>query len=85
MRSSWKPTFSFSFPEGDPVSRSISVGSDRIGHRVRIRSGNRVGWVQVRPPMVGLKYGVFLLTKRLGRDIHLAKFKSKKRKHGSRS
>lgn len=82
MRSRWKPLPFRS--ASDTASRSATIRLEDVGKRVLIRSGNRTGWVQVRSSMVGLKFGAFLRTKRLGREIH-QKAQTKKRKHGSRS
>ena len=83
MRSTWKPS-----PTTPPLeqknrslrSRSSHILPSDVGHKVAIHDGRRLSWIQIRNPMVGFKFGSFMLTKRLGGGIHLSPSKKKNKK-----
>lgn len=61
-------------------NRGATITSGYIGRRVYIHNGVKFVSVIIRPLMLGLKFGMFSPTKRLGSIIHKAYLEKKKRK-----
>lgn len=50
--------------------RASAITKDFVGKRVYVYSGMRYSSFLVRPLMVGMRFGNFALTKKLGSKIH---------------
>lgn len=75
MRSFWKGKYFDLFNKVAKsyiriFNRTSTITKAFVGKRVYVYNGKRFNSFLVRPLMVGLKFGQFSLTKRLGAAIH---------------
>lgn len=84
MRSLWKGSYFNLFGKPDKkyiriFDRSSKITKDFLGKRVYVYNGKVFSSYLVRPLMLGLKFGMFSLTKKLGSKIHQTARNKKKK------
>jgi len=87
MRSKWKlPTFLFNLKnlcqkKGSLfINRSVIITSIFIDKRIKIHTGKLYENFRPKLQHQGLRFGEFIITKKLGAQIHISKKNKKKKK-----
>ena len=79
-RSAWKIPF-INFDSGKVNQKRSSLVTLRfLDNKIKIYNGIWFLSVQVKPNMIGHKFGEFSITKKLGKDIHKKNKKKKSKK-----